>query len=210
MDLSQIESELIRTIEQCRGLGVPQERLDDSRSLAEDGEPGIALENLCSNLHEYDVVVPAEIYETLAKLGSHMSIGSKYWAIVPRSMSDVLGQIRWADGSIEDIHIDYDAVTLRISQDDGKVSTLRAEGYIGCSLVGFWDEMIIERAEVVEKHAGLAACVDTVRRRQGASWSESGNEARNSRRFFALLLHLIDGCVLEIFAARLRWIDLGR
>jgi hypothetical protein len=101
-------------------------------------------------------------------------------------------------------------VTLRIAQDDGKVSTLRAEGHIGSSLVGFWDEMIIGRAEIVENHAGLAACVDMVRRRQGASWSDTGSEARNTRRFFALLVHLIDGCVFEIFAARLRWAELGR
>jgi hypothetical protein len=115
-----------------------------------------------------------------------------------RSLSELLGQIRWADSSIKDIHTEYDAVTLR------------AEGYIGYNLVGFWDEMIIERAEIVENHAGLGACIDTVRRRQGASWSDTGSEARNSRRFFALLVHLIDGCVLEIFAARLRWAELGR
>jgi hypothetical protein len=210
MNLSQIEVELTRTIEQCRGLGAPQERLDSCRELADANEPGDALEMLCSNLDEYDVIVPAEIYESLAKLGSHMGIDPKYWTIMPRSMSDVLGQFRWTDASIEDIHIDYEAVTLRIAQEDGKVSTLRAEGYIGCSLVGFWDEMIIERVEIVENHAGLAACVDTVRRRQGASWSDTGSEARNSRRFFALLVHLIDGCVLEIFAARLRWTELVR
>jgi uncharacterized protein with GYD domain len=97
MNLSQIEAELIRAIEMCRGLGAPQERLDAARSLAEAGEPGIALENLCSNLHEYDVVVSAEIYETLARLGSHMGIDAKHWSIVPRSLSDVLGQIRWSD-----------------------------------------------------------------------------------------------------------------
>jgi hypothetical protein len=210
MNLSQIADELVRTIEECRGLGIPQDSLDDSRENAEAGEPGIAVENLCSNLHEYDVVVPAKIYDSLAKLGSHMGIDAKYWTIMSRSLSELLGQIRWADASIEDIHIDYEAVTLRVAQEDGKVSTLRAEGYIGCSLVGFWDEMIIERAEVVEKHAGLAACVDLVRRRQGASWSDTGSEARNSRHFFALLVHLIDGSVLEIFAARLRWAELGR
>jgi hypothetical protein len=127
-----------------------------------------------------------------------------------RSLSELLGQILWTDASIKDIQIDYEAVTLRIAQDDGKIFTLRAEGYIGYNLVGFWDEMIIERAEVVEKHAGLAACVDTVRRRHGASWPDTGSEARNSRRFFALLVHLIDGCVLEIFAARLRWVELAR
>jgi len=42
-----------------------------------------------------------------------------------------------------------------------------------------------EIGAIVERHAGLAACVDLVRRREGASWSDTGSEARNTRRFFA-------------------------
>lgn len=114
-----------------------------------------------------------------------------------------LGKIRWADAELRGVNIDYDAVSLIIRESDGALKTLRADGYIGYSLVGFWDEVVIERAEISETHAGLDACVNSIRQRLGTRWLDSGNESRNARHWFALLVHFSDGAVLEIFAARL-------
>jgi len=113
-----------------------------------------------------------------------------------------LATIRWADAELQSVTVDYDAVVLRVRESAGSVRTLRAEGYIGYKLVGFWDEVVIDRAELCDTHPGLDACVDSIERRLGASWLDSGNVARNGRRWFALLLHLSDGAVLEVFAAR--------
>jgi len=119
--------------------------------------------------------------------------------------SDVgeLGKIRWRDALLEEIAITYDAVSLRILQSDGSTHTLRAEGYIGFNLVGFWDESIIDRAVISEAHPGLDACVRSIRSRHRTDFSDSGNVDRNRGRWFALLVHLDDGCVLEIFPARI-------
>ena len=114
-----------------------------------------------------------------------------------------LAKIYWSDAQLEDVAIDYESVSLRIRQTDRKIVTLRAAGYIGYQVVGFWDEMVIERVEVVEDHPGLRACVDSIKKRYKAEWPETGSDARNSQRWFALLVHLIDGCVLEIYAAAL-------
>ena len=114
-----------------------------------------------------------------------------------------LGKIRWPDAELQSVAIDYAAVSLRVRENDGAVKTLRAEGYIGYTLVGFWDEVVVERAEVSDRHPGLDACVESLRRRLGASWLDSGNEARNERRWTALMVHFSDGSVLEVFAARL-------
>ncbi|RLB52115.1 MAG: hypothetical protein DRJ42_15630 [Deltaproteobacteria bacterium] len=49
------------------------------RSLSEHGEPGVALENLCTQLYEYDVVVPEPLVAELAALGSLMGIEPAHW-----------------------------------------------------------------------------------------------------------------------------------
>ena len=69
------------------------------RDLTEHDEPGVALENLCSNLGDFDVIVPAEIYDTLVRLGSHMRIDAKYWTTLSRTLAEMLGQFRWPDAA---------------------------------------------------------------------------------------------------------------
>jgi len=115
-----------------------------------------------------------------------------------------LAEICWPDAELQCVTVDYDAVVLRVRESAGSVRTLRAEGHIGYNLVGFWDEVVIDRAELSDNHPGLDACVERIQRRLGANWLDSGNVARNGRRWFALLLHLSDGAVLEVFAARLQ------
>lgn len=113
------------------------------------------------------------------------------------------GKVRWVDAEILGVAIDYDTVSLRVRESDGALRTLRAWGYIGYSMNGFWDELIVERAEVLDAHERLDSCVDGIRRRLGSRWLDSGSESRNSRQWFALLVHFLDGSVLEVFAARL-------
>lgn len=113
------------------------------------------------------------------------------------------GKVRWADATLDRVAVDYDVVSLRLRESDGALKTLRAGGYIGYCMVGFWDEMIVERAEILERHDGLDACVDSIRRRLGSGWIDSGNDSRNAREWFALLVHFLDGSVLEVFAAQL-------
>jgi hypothetical protein len=126
----------------------------------------------------------------------------KRYLMPGHSNSIELGKIRWADAEVQGVAIDYDAVSLRVKESNGAVRTLRAEGYIGYALAGFWDEIVVERAEIADEHPGLNACLESLRRRLGASWLDSGNEARNGRAWSAILVHFSDGSVLEVFAAR--------
>ena len=47
--------------------------------LVRAGEPGIALENLCTQLFEFDAVIPLDLRERLERLGEKMGIASEYW-----------------------------------------------------------------------------------------------------------------------------------
>ncbi len=78
MDLDEIEGRLI-TVLAAFEQKLPQEQLDDMQDLARHREPGIALENLCSQIFEYDVATPMAVHDELAVLGRAMGISSDYW-----------------------------------------------------------------------------------------------------------------------------------
>ncbi len=111
-------------------------------------------------------------------------------------------QVLWPDATLEQVTIDYDAVSLRVRESTGRARLIRCEGHIGFGLFGFWDEMIIESAEMSTKHPAIERCTSSISRRLGEGWIDSGNEQRNARDWVALIVHLSDGCCLEIVATR--------
>lgn len=120
-----------------------------------------------------------------------------------RSESDLaLAHVLWPDATLEQVTVDYDTVVLRIRESTGTERTIRCEGHIALGLEGFWDEVIIEHAELVSKHPTIERATSSISRRFGTSWLDSGNEERNSRRWLALIVHLADGCSLQVVAAR--------
>jgi hypothetical protein len=77
MDIN-IETEVIALIAAFDGL-IPPNQLQDMRDLNAAGEPGVAFENLCSQLFEFDVEVNAAQYSQIRKVGLAMGIKTKYW-----------------------------------------------------------------------------------------------------------------------------------
>jgi hypothetical protein len=78
MNTDLIEQQILTTISKFAGL-LPAEQLEDMRELVIAGERGIALENLCTQIHEYDVAVQPDVYTTIEEVGTAMGIDSKYW-----------------------------------------------------------------------------------------------------------------------------------
>lgn len=114
----------------------------------------------------------------------------------------MLEHVLWPDATLEYVAVDYDSVVLRVRESTGQMRTIRCEGHIGYGLCGFWDEVIIERAEVTSTHPFIERCVSSISQRLGQGWIDSGNEQRNSRQWRALVVHLSDGSCVEIVAAR--------
>lgn len=79
MMTSNVEAVVLEVIGQCRGLGVPGAELDDMAALARAAEPGVALEDLCTQLFEHDCVVSSEILGRNGSLGTTMGLAEKYW-----------------------------------------------------------------------------------------------------------------------------------
>ena len=110
--------------------------------------------------------------------------------------------ILWPDASLEHVSVDYDAVVLQVRESTGQVKSVRCEGHIAFELSGFWDEVIIESAQLVSEHPAIDRAVRSIAQRLGDGWTDSGNEQRNTRRWMALVIDLSDGCAIEVVAAK--------
>ena len=78
MDMHEIEGKLIAIITAFSN-ELPANEVTEMQELAKAGEPGIALENLCTQLYEYDVAVEAAYLDQIAAVGDAMGINKSNW-----------------------------------------------------------------------------------------------------------------------------------
>jgi hypothetical protein len=68
MELIEIQRRLERLLNQIGG-DLPPEQIEDMKELVQPGEPGVALENFCTQLFEYEVPVSLAVVAELEELG---------------------------------------------------------------------------------------------------------------------------------------------
>jgi hypothetical protein len=78
MNMQSIEKTLVKLIDSFEGQ-LPREQLGEMRNLTTAGEPGVAFENLCVQLFEYDIHVAPEVLNELRTVGLAMTIKATYW-----------------------------------------------------------------------------------------------------------------------------------
>jgi hypothetical protein len=78
MDLLHIEERLAVVLSNAEGW-LPSDQLAQMQSLVRAGEPGVALENFCTQLEEYDVAVPDHIVTELKALAGMMGMKIPRW-----------------------------------------------------------------------------------------------------------------------------------
>ncbi|HEX2923498.1 MAG TPA: MafI family immunity protein [Chloroflexota bacterium] len=61
---------------------LPKQDIDGVESLARAGEYGVALENLATQLYEYDIAVPGTVLQEIIELGTRLTVDSSYWTIL--------------------------------------------------------------------------------------------------------------------------------
>lgn len=74
-----LETEMLDVLSKCRGIGIPNVELDDMVDLVRAGEYGVALENLSTQLFEYDVLLTPGILGAIKTLVEAMGMHDKYW-----------------------------------------------------------------------------------------------------------------------------------
>jgi len=118
-------------------------------------------------------------------------------AVLESAIHDVL----WADAEVERATVDYDAVVLTLRETTGRRVDVRCSGYIGLRTEGFWDEIVVEAADLVEAHPFMDRCLDSLTERLGESRPASGSPARNGGEYSTLVVTLADGCRILCVAA---------
>jgi hypothetical protein len=83
MITTPLETRVLEVIANCHGF-VPADQLDDMSQLVRSGEPGVALENLATQLYEYDALVSEELVEEMSVLCKTMGLNAKYWSRLAR------------------------------------------------------------------------------------------------------------------------------
>ncbi len=78
MNTEQMETKLLTIIDGFSGQ-IPSEQLQDMQELVKSGERGIALENLCTQLYEYDIAVARDALAQIREIGQEMKIAPKLW-----------------------------------------------------------------------------------------------------------------------------------
>lgn len=107
--------------------------------------------------------------------------------------NESLESVLWADSTVEEISIDYDAVNILVSESSGIRKTIICEGYIGYQVIGFWDELIVESGSVVFDHPFIVHCLESIHARYKNLLPPTGNITRNKCIWRALQIILIDG-----------------
>jgi hypothetical protein len=77
MELVEIERRLLVLLNQLHD-ELPAAELEEMKDLVRAGEPGVALENCCSQLFEYERKVPKSIVDALDELARAMGVDEKY------------------------------------------------------------------------------------------------------------------------------------
>ncbi len=111
-------------------------------------------------------------------------------------LSDVL----WADAEIEKIEISYGDVLLTITESTEREKQISLKGYIGFSVAGFWDEIVVEKFLLHENHPFLDSCIQQLEKKYGKDLPPSGDESRNKKEWLLSEVCLSDGTSIFIVA----------
>jgi hypothetical protein len=109
--------------------------------------------------------------------------------------------VLWADAQLIGIQASYDAFELALRETTGRAVRVVALGHIGFQLVGFWDETVIDSADLVPAHPFADLCVGSIAERLGGFPPATGSPARNGPRFTTLVVSLSDGATILCTAA---------
>jgi hypothetical protein len=58
---------------------LPIRDVEQFEGLIQVGERTVAFENLCTQLYEYDVALPRDLYGTLVSVGEQLRVSPRYW-----------------------------------------------------------------------------------------------------------------------------------
>ncbi len=111
-----------------------------------------------------------------------------------------LQDILWSDAEIEKIEIDYSDVIVTITESTNRERKIKFKGYIGYSVSGFWDEIVIDKCVIHENHDFLQQCILELEKKYGRNIPDSGDDFRNQKSWKLVEICLSDETSILIVA----------
>jgi hypothetical protein len=109
--------------------------------------------------------------------------------------------VLWPDAEIQSLTVTFDEVRIELLEGSGRCVHVSAFGHIGMQIEGFWDDVAVEDAELVEGDPFGERCWESIASR-GVAGFDTGSVDRNTRSFSTLVVTFVDGCRMLLAAAR--------
>ena len=120
----------------------------------------------------------------------------------PDSQNEFIHRVLWPDAEIEGIRVSYESIDIALTESTGQKMRVICSGHIGFRVIGFWDEVVIERAEATLTDPLIRECLQSLEARFGSRLHDTGSLDRNAREWALLRITLGDAAKIEVVASK--------
>lgn len=111
---------------------------------------------------------------------------------------ETINTFDWADCYLENVALQFDAVTLTILDDKNSTYNLECLNHIGMNFTGLWDDLIIRSIRVEKGGSFLEKCIESIKGNYGDRPIKGGGVKSLDDDWFQLNVVFIDGVVLSV------------
>lgn len=114
---------------------------------------------------------------------------------------DKINNSNWTDWSLKNIELDFDKIVISLSEELEGFVKFTCKDYIGLSIVGHWDETVIESIIVEYGGSLVNESIEKVKRLYGNNPIKGGGIKDIKDDWYQMNIKLIDGNIYK-FAFR--------
>lgn len=112
----------------------------------------------------------------------------------------LLSLIRWRDASLDRLVVDYESVTIELTESVGRAVRVKFFGHIALHWSSHWDENVVEKYSVTNDSESINSALRKVVETYGEH-PETGGGIRNFEGpWYSFLVQLIDSMFVEVVA----------
>ncbi|MFW5971975.1 MAG: hypothetical protein ACOCRL_00685 [Bacillota bacterium] len=112
-------------------------------------------------------------------------------------MISKINYYNWKDWNLDNIKIDFEKITVKLSDDNDINIQLDVYHYIGLSYLGHWDETVIDDIKVSKTGELIKKSIDEVTKNYGKNPIKGGGIKNINDDWLQINIKLIDGVVIK-------------
>lgn len=114
------------------------------------------------------------------------------------SIIDKINRYGWHDWLLDKFEINYDRVTISLLDDNEAILTINCSDYIGFSVVGHWDETVIEEIKVEAYGNLIDESLHVVKMLYSKNPLPGGGKKKIDDIWYQVNIKLIDGNIIKV------------